>query len=62
MLEMYPHMPLFVNQGLGVAVFSYLEKICWGLIADWDLVPDLHEFVEALDASFVELRDAAETR
>ena len=62
MLEMYPHMPLFVNQGLGVAIFSYLDKVCWGLIADWDLVPDLHKFIEALDASFVELRDAAETR
>jgi hypothetical protein len=30
------------------------------LIADWDLVPDLHDFVLAIERSFAELCEAAE--
>jgi len=55
----YPTVPLFENQGLGVATFSYAGKLCWGFNADWDLVPDLHDFVEAIGDSFQELTEAA---
>ena len=55
----YPTVPLFENQGLGVATFSYAGQLCWGFNADWDLVPDLHEFVRALEDSFRELAEAA---
>lgn len=55
MLEVFPHVPLLDNLGLGVALMSYNGKICWGFNADWDLVPDLHEFVEDVSASFAEL-------
>jgi len=51
--------PLFANQGLGVAVSSYEEKLCWGCNADWDTVPDLDYFMRMLARSFRELRDAA---
>ena len=47
------------NQALGVALFSYAGKLCWGFIADWDLLPDLHDFLLAIEASFVELYEAA---
>ena len=30
---------------LGIVLFSYAGKLCWGFNADWDLVPDLHAFV-----------------
>ena len=59
MLDIYPLVPLFANQALGVALFSYDGGLCWGFNADWDAVPDLHEFVEAVDAEFAQLRDAA---
>ena len=59
MLEGYPLVPLFENQGLGVASFSYDGKLCIGINADRELVPDLHRFVAALVASFAELRAAA---
>ena len=52
--------PLQADQGLGVAVMSYCDKVSFGLIADWDLVPDLGSFGRALVASFQELRDASE--
>jgi WS/DGAT/MGAT family acyltransferase len=58
----YPHTPLFENQGMGVAVMSYLGKVCFGLTADWDLVPDLSVFARAIDSSFAELSAAAGER
>ncbi|MCA9774537.1 MAG: DUF1298 domain-containing protein, partial [Myxococcales bacterium] len=60
MLETYPMVPLFMNQCLGIALFSYAGALHWGLNADWDQIPDLHEFVAALEESFGELRDAAD--
>ncbi len=59
LLEGYPAVPLFEYQGLGVATLSYDGNLFWGLNADWDLVPDLHEVASALAASFDELHRAA---
>jgi len=60
MIEAYPGMPLFEHQGLGIALVSYLGKMCWGFTADWDMVPDLHDLVEAVKGSIRELRTLAE--
>jgi diacylglycerol O-acyltransferase len=49
MTACYPLVPLFANQALGVALFSYQGRLYWGFNADWDAVPDLHELVEAVD-------------
>lgn len=57
--ELYPWVPLFENQGLGIALFSYDGKLWWSIGADWDLVPDVDVFVDALAESFRELRRAA---
>jgi hypothetical protein len=59
LLECYPMLALLPSQGLGVALFSYAGKLCWGFLADFDLVPDLHEVVQAVAASFEELRVVA---
>ena len=55
MLEVFPHVPLIDNLGLGIALMSYNGKLCWGFNADWDLIPDLHEIVEDVAVSFAEL-------
>ena len=55
----YPVVNLLPNQALGVALFSYAGKLFWGIVADWDLVPDLHEFVLAIDESFAQLANTA---
>ncbi len=55
MEAVYPLVPLFVNLGMGVALFSHAGKLFWGFNADWDVVPDLQVFVEALHRSFHEL-------
>nr|WHV03880.1 putative wax ester synthase/acyl-CoA:diacylglycerol acyltransferase [uncultured bacterium] len=59
MHALYPMMPLFSNQALGMAVLSYNDKVFWGFNSDWDWLPDLHDVVEAVDRDFYELHRAA---
>jgi WS/DGAT/MGAT family acyltransferase len=58
LVEAYPLVPLLQNTGLGIALFSYDGKLCWGFNADYELVPDLRTFVRAVDASFRQLAGA----
>jgi hypothetical protein len=62
MQEVFPVVSLPANQGLGIALFSYAGGLFWGLNADWDLMPDLHEFVEAVEAEFEQLSRLAEEK
>jgi WS/DGAT/MGAT family acyltransferase len=62
LLGMYPVVPLIPGGGLGIALFSYDGKLCWGFNADYELVPDLHAFVADLQAAFEELRKATVAR
>ena len=57
--EVYPLVPLFSNQGLGIALFSYDGGLHWGFNADWDAVPDLHDVVGDVEHEFRLLADAA---
>ncbi|MCZ7616773.1 MAG: wax ester/triacylglycerol synthase family O-acyltransferase [Myxococcota bacterium] len=52
LVEIYPLVPLFANQGLGIALFSYDGRLFWGLDADWERLPDLHDVVLALQHEF----------
>jgi WS/DGAT/MGAT family acyltransferase len=56
---LYPQLPLFEGQGLGVAVMSYHGRIGVGLLADPHVMPDLARFADAIDAAFAELAAAA---
>lgn len=62
LLAMYPIVPLIPGGGLGVALFSYEGKLCWGFNGDFELVPDLGTFVEDVQAAFEALRSAAIAR
>jgi len=59
MRAMIPQVPLLENIGLGIALLSYDGAIYWGFTADYDLVPDLPLFVEAISDSFATLAKAA---
>ncbi|HXJ34359.1 MAG TPA: wax ester/triacylglycerol synthase family O-acyltransferase [Candidatus Eisenbacteria bacterium] len=59
MLACYPVVPLFQGQGLGVALFSYDGRVHWGFNADWDVLPDLHDVVDAVEQEVAALCDAA---
>jgi hypothetical protein len=59
MREIYPQVPLMDNLALGIALFSYAGRLCWGFNADYDRVPDLERFVASVGDSFRELRRVA---
>ena len=52
MQAIYPLVPLFSNQALGIALFSYDGTLFWGFNADWDATPDLHDLVEMVQREF----------
>ena len=56
MLECHPLVPLFANQALGIALFSYAGRLHWGFNADWDALPDLHELVDAVERELATYR------
>ena len=58
--RMHPMVPLWVNHALGVALFSYDGKLDWGIAADWDLVPDVDEFVARVIGALDALENAPE--
>ena len=60
MLENYGFIPLADYLSLGIVLFSYERTLCWGLAADWDLFPDLHDFVTDIKRAFRELGEAPE--
>ena len=62
MLTTYPVVPLFRNQALVVGLFSYNGGLFWGLNADWEAIPDLHDFVVYLERSFAALERRAKPR
>ncbi len=61
MHDNYGFIPLTDGLCLGIVLFSYAGKLCWGFTCEWDLLPDLHDFVLDIEASFQELQAAAGT-
>ncbi len=61
MRSVYPLVPLNRNQALGIAVFSYCDRLFWGFNSDWDSVPDLHEVVTGIDHEFDKLVKIADS-
>ena len=55
MSAIYPLVPLLANQTLGIALFSYHGELQWGLHADWDTLPDLHDLAEGIKHHFAAL-------
>ena len=60
MTAIYPVVPLSERTALGVAAMSYCGRLCFGLLADYDAVPDLGDVVEDFEAAMFELGMAAE--
>ena len=56
----YPVVPLWVNHGIGVALFSYDGALDWGIMADWDTMPDIERFTMHLRSALDELHAASQ--
>jgi diacylglycerol O-acyltransferase len=59
LLDVFPMVPLSINQRLGIALMSYNGAINFGLIGDYDTMPDLEDFAHHLAASLEELAGTA---
>ena len=57
--RIFPMLPLWVNHGIGVALFSYDGALDWGIVSDWDTVPDIEAFTACLRGALDELHAAA---
>ena len=60
MLDLFPMAPLAANQALGIAVMSYNGQFGFGLIADYDALPDVGVIAEGIEKSIAELLTEAE--
>jgi len=58
----FANLPLSGRAGMGVSVFRYEDSLHWGLNADYDRMPDLSRFTEALRQSFRALERLAAER
>ncbi len=52
MLEAFPMVPLVGNQGLGVAVLSYMDQLNLGILVDPTVCPDVDAFCDGIDEAF----------
>jgi diacylglycerol O-acyltransferase len=59
MLGLYPVVPLALNQALGVAIMSYDGRLGFGLLADYDALPDLEDIAAHLEGAIDDLAQAA---
>ena len=55
----YPLVPLVENAALGIAIMSYNGRIDFGLVADYDALPDLDDVAAALEGAIAELAAVA---
>jgi diacylglycerol O-acyltransferase len=62
LLDLFPMAPLARRQALCVAVMSYNGKMNFGLLGDFDAMPDLRVFADGITESLAELRAAAGVR
>jgi diacylglycerol O-acyltransferase len=59
MERVFPMVPLAKRQALCVGIMSYDGQVNFGLIGDYDAMPELEDFAEDLEASIEELIEAA---
>jgi diacylglycerol O-acyltransferase / wax synthase len=57
--RLYPLVPIVENTALGIAIMSYNGRIDFGLLGDYDALPDLDDVATALEGAIAELAAAA---
>jgi diacylglycerol O-acyltransferase / wax synthase len=55
----YPEVPLVQNTALGIAIMSYDGNLFFGLLGDYDAMPDLDDLAADLQSAITELGTAA---
>jgi WS/DGAT/MGAT family acyltransferase len=62
LLDLFPVAFLPQNHALAIAIMSYNGRINYGLLADYDAIPDLDVIQQGIEDSLLELRSAAGRR
>jgi WS/DGAT/MGAT family acyltransferase len=57
--RIYPLVPIVENAALGIAIMSYNGRIDFGLLADYDALPDVDDVAVGLEGAIGELAAAA---
>jgi WS/DGAT/MGAT family acyltransferase len=55
----YPYVPIAGTVRIGIAIFSYLGGLNFGVTGDWDAVPDIDVLTRGIGSGIEELRAAA---
>nr|WP_275403874.1 wax ester/triacylglycerol synthase family O-acyltransferase [Pseudonocardia acidicola] len=55
MVDLYPVVPLAMGQAVAIGITSYDGRVCYGLNADRDAVPDVDVLADAMNGSLTEL-------
>lgn len=59
MLEAFPYVPLAGRVRIGIAIFSYLDTLNFGVTGDFDSTPDLDVLAHGIEAGMADLVKAA---
>jgi diacylglycerol O-acyltransferase len=59
MARLYPMVPIVENAALGIAIMSYNGRIDFGLLSDYDALPDVDRVALALEGAIAELATLA---
>ena len=59
MVYAYPYVPIAATVRIGIAIFSYLGRLSFGVTADFDTVPDLDVLTAGIEAGLTELVELA---
>lgn len=59
MVALYPVVPLAHRLALGIAVMSYNGRLGFGLLADYDAIPELETIAHELERAIASLATAA---
>ncbi len=62
LLDLFPVAFLPEDHGLAIAIMSYNGSLDYGLLGDYDAMPDIDLVAEGIDASLSQLREAARVR
>ncbi len=55
MIYAYPYVPIAGSVRIGVAIFSYLGSLKFGVTADYDSVPDIDVLTRGIEAGVAQL-------
>ena len=60
LVEILPYVPISTTVRTGISIFTYCDKVTFGITGDYDTTPDLEVLARGIEAGVAELVKAAE--